>query len=113
MSDDKTTGAVLTGSSDAAPATDATTTALRRALYLKLFSGELFKGFLRYTIARDLITKRTLKNGRSLQFIFTGRTNSEFHVPGQNILGNTDGAPPVAEVTIQCCLLYTSDAADE
>ena len=66
---------------------DATTTAHRRALYLKLFSGELFKGFQRNTIARDLITKRTLKNGKSLQFIFTGRTNSEFHVPGQNILG--------------------------
>ena len=61
---------------------DNTTTAHRRALYLKLFSGELFKGFQRNTIARDLITKRTLKNGKSMQFIFTGRTNSEFHVPG-------------------------------
>ena len=88
----------------------ATTTAARRALYLKLFSGELFKGFQRNTIARDLITKRTLKNGRSLQFIFTGRTNSEFHVPGQNILGNSDGAPPVAEVTIECDDLLISSA---
>ena len=89
---------------------DSTTTAHRRALYLKLFSGELFKGFQRNTIARDLITKRTLKNGKALQFIFTGRTNSEFHVPGQNILGNTDGAPPVAEVTIQCDDLLISSA---
>ena len=89
---------------------DATTTAHRRALYLKLFSGELFKGFQRNTVARDLITKRTLKNGRSMQFIFTGRTNSEFHVPGQNILGNTDGAPPVAEVTIECDDLLISSA---
>ena len=89
---------------------DSTTTAHRRALYLKLFSGELFKGFQRNTIARDLITKRTLKNGRSMQFIFTGRTNSEFHVPGQNILGNTDGAPPVAEVTIECDDLLISSA---
>ena len=40
-----------------------------RALYLKLFSGEMFKGFQRNTIARDLVTKRTLKNGKSLQFI--------------------------------------------
>ena len=86
------------------------TTASRRELYLKLFSGELFKGFQRNTIARDLITKRTLKNGRSLQFIFTGRTNSEFHVPGQNILGNTDGAPPVAQVTIECDDLLISSA---
>ena len=86
------------------------TTDSRRNLYLKLFSGELFKGFQRNTIARDLITKRTLTNGRSLQFIFTGRTNSEFHVPGQNILGNTDGAPPVAEVTIECDDLLISSA---
>ena len=44
-----------------------------RALYLKLFSGEMFKGFQYNTIARDLIMKRTLKNGKSLQFIYTGR----------------------------------------
>jgi len=87
-----------------------TTTAARRALYLKLFSGELFKGFQRNTIARDLITKRTLKNGRSMQFIFTGRTKSEYHIPGNNILGNTDGAPPVAEVTIECDDLLISSA---
>ena len=52
-----------------------------RALYLKLFSGEMFKGFQNNTIARDLIMKRTLKNGKSLQFIYTGRTKSEFHTP--------------------------------
>ena len=87
-----------------------TTTAARRNLYLKLFSGEMFKGFQCNTIARDLITKRTLKNGRSLQFIFTGRTKSEFHVPGQSILGNSDKAPPVAEVTIECDDLLISSA---
>ena len=31
------------------------------ALYLQLFSGEMFKGFQHETIARDLVTKRTLK----------------------------------------------------
>ena len=40
-----------------------------RALYLKLFSGEMFKGFQHETIARDLVMKRTLTNGKSLQFI--------------------------------------------
>ena len=68
-----------------------------RALYLKLFSGEMFKGFQRNTIARDLVMKRTLTNGKSLQFIFTGRTTAEYHTPGNSILGNGDGAPPVAE----------------
>ena len=88
----------------------ATTTDARRSLYLKLFSGELFKGFQHNTIARDLVTRRTLTNGRSLQFIFTGRTKAEYHVPGQNIMGNTDGAPPVAEVTIECDDLLISSA---
>ena len=88
----------------------ASTTDARRSLYLKLFSGELFKGFQHNTIARDLITRRTLTNGRSLQFIFTGRTKAEYHVPGQNIMGNTDGAPPVSEVTIECDDLLISSA---
>ena len=81
-----------------------------RALYLKLFSGEMFKGFQRNTIARDLVTKRTLKNGKSLQFIYTGRTTAEYHTPGNSILGNTDGAPPVAEKTITCDDLLISSA---
>ena len=38
-----------------------------RALYLKLFSGEMFKGFQHESIARDMVMKRTLKNGKSLQ----------------------------------------------
>jgi len=81
-----------------------------RALYLKLFSGEMFKGFQRNTIARDLVTKRTLKNGKSLQFIYTGRTTAEYHVPGNSILGNSDGAPPVAEKTITIDDLLISSA---
>ena len=82
----------------------------RRALYLKLFSGEMFKGFQHNTIARDLVTKRTLKGGRSMQFIYTGRTASEFHVPGQSILGNDAKTPPVAEKTIECDDLLISSA---
>ena len=81
-----------------------------RALYLKLFSGEMFKGFQRNTIARDLVMKKTLSNGKSLQFIYTGRTKAEYHTPGNSILGNSDGAPPVAEKTITCDDLLISSA---
>ena len=81
-----------------------------RALYLKLFSGEMFKGFQHETIARDLVMKRTLTNGKSLQFIYTGRTKAEYHTPGNSILGNTDGAPPVAEKTITIDDLLISSA---
>ena len=81
-----------------------------RALYLKLFSGEMFKGFQHNTIARDLVMKRTLRNGKSLQFVYTGHTTAEYHVPGQSILGNSDGAPPVAEKTITIDDLLISSA---
>ena len=81
-----------------------------RSLYLKLFSGEMFKGFQNNTIARDLVMKRTLKNGKSLQFIYTGRTSAEYHTPGNSILGDSNGAPPVAEKTITCDDLLISSA---
>ena len=81
-----------------------------RALYLKLFSGEMFKGFQHNAIARDLVMKRTLKNGKSLQSIYTGHTTAEFHTPGKPILGNSDGAPPLAEKTITCDDLLISSA---
>ena len=92
------------GTSNGTPGTDP------RALYLKLFSGEMFKGFQRNTIARDLVMKRTLTNGKSLQFIFTGRTKAEYHTPGNSILGNSDGAPPVAEKTVTVDDLLISSA---
>ena len=98
------------GADNATRAGGTFTTTERRALFLKLFSGEMFKGFQRNTIARDLVTKRTLKNGKSLQFIYTGRTNSEYHTPGQSILGNSDNAPPVAEKTITVDDLLISSA---
>ena len=98
------------GGADNGALTNAGTEAQRRALYLKLFSGEMFKGFQHNTIARDLVTRRTLKNGRSLQFIYTGRTKSEFHIPGQSILGNDEKSPPVAEKTITVDALLISSA---
>ena len=82
----------------------------KRGLYLKLFSGEMFKGFQRNTIARDLIMKRTLTSGKSLQFIFTGRTQAEYHTPGNSILGNDNSAPPVAEKTVTVDDLLISSA---
>jgi len=81
-----------------------------RELYLKLFSGEMFKGFQHNAIARDLVMKRTLTNGKSLQFIFSGRTTAEYHTPGNSILGNSDGAPPVAEKTVTVDDLLISSA---
>ena len=81
-----------------------------RALYLKLFSGEMFKGFQHNAIARDLVMRRTLTNGKSLQFIYTGHTKAEYHTPGNSILGDSNNAPPVAEKTITVDDLLISSA---
>ena len=91
-------------------ANPALTAADNRDLYLKLASGEIFKGFENATIARDLVMKRTLTNGKSLQFIYTGRTSADYHTPGTPILGNSDKAPPVAEKTITVDDLLISSA---
>jgi len=77
--------------------------------YLKLFSGELFKGFQHNAIARDLVMRRTLKNGKSMQFIYTGRMSADYHVPGEPILGQ-ENALPVAEKYIQMDDLLISSA---
>jgi hypothetical protein len=76
--------------------------------YLKLFSGELFKAYEASCVARDTVMKRTLKNGKSMQFIFTGRMQAGYHTPGTPILGSGD--PPVAEKTIICDDLLISSA---
>ena len=104
-----TTNQVIVGANNLAGG-QSPTTDQRRALYLKLFSGEMFKGFQNNTIARDLVMKRTLKNGKSMQFIYTGRTKSEFHTPGNSILGDSNNAPPVAEKTITVDDLLISSA---
>ena len=76
--------------------------------YLKLFSGELFKAYEAACIAKGTVQNRTLKNGKSMQFIFTGRMTADYHTVGTPILGSGD--PPVAEKTIICDDLLISSA---
>ncbi len=77
-------------------------------LYLKLFSGEMFKAYESNCIAKGTIQNRTLRNGKSMQFIFTGRMQAAYHTPGTPILGGGD--PPVAEKTIIMDDLLVSSA---
>ena len=78
------------------------------ATYLKLFSGEMFKAYESACIAKGTVQSRTLRNGKSAQFIFTGRMQAEYHAPGTPILGSGD--PPVAEKTILMDDLLISSA---
>ena len=78
------------------------------ATYLKLFSGEMFKAYESACIAKGTVQNRTLRNGKSMQFIFTGRMTADYHTPGTPILGSGD--PPVAEKTIVMDDLLISSA---
>ena len=78
------------------------------ATYLKLFSGEMFKAYEAACIAKGTVQNRTLRNGKSMQFIFTGRMQAGYHTPGTPILGSGD--PPLAEKTIVMDDLLVSSA---
>lgn len=79
-----------------------------RALYLKLFTGEVYEAFRNATIFKDKVLNRTLRNGKEAQFIHTGRMTASYHTPGQPILGQ--GTPPSAETTIAMDDLLISSA---
>lgn len=77
------------------------------ATYLKMFSGEMFKAYESACIAKNTVMTRTLSGAKSAQFIFTGRMDAAYHVPGTPILGSGD--PPVAEkIIVVDDLLVTS-----
>lgn len=78
------------------------------ATYLKLFSGEMIKAYESACIAKDTVQTRSLKNGRSLQFIYTGRMTADYHQPGEPILGSSN--PPIAEKTVLMDDLLISSA---
>ena len=78
------------------------------ATYLKLFTGEMIKAYESATIAKGTVMNRSLRNGKSAQFIYTGRMQAAYHTPGTPILGSGD--PPVAEKTIVMDDLLVSSA---
>jgi len=86
------------------------------ATYLKLFTGEMIKAYESACIAKDTVMNRALRNGKSAQFIYTGRMSAGYHVPGTPILGASSvddtkpGGPPVAEKTIVMDDLLVSSA---
>jgi hypothetical protein len=68
----------------------------------------MIKAYESACIAKDTVQTRTLKNGRSLQFIYTGRMTADYHQPGEPILGSSN--PPIAEKTVLMDDLLISSA---
>ena len=61
---------------------------LDRALYLKLYAGEVITSFEKHTVVLDKHTVRTITQGKSAQVPVIGRIpDAEYHNPGDEILG--------------------------
>ena len=59
----------------------------KRALFLKLYAGEVMTAFQTKNIMMDHCRIRTIKNGKSAQFIMTGKNRSaSYHTPGNEII---------------------------
>jgi hypothetical protein len=59
-----------------------------RALFLKVFSGEVLTTFNTKTLMKDKTRVRNLSSGKSAQFPAIGRTSAQYHTPGTEITGN-------------------------
>ena len=58
-----------------------------RNLYLKLYAGEVMTAFQTKNIMMNYCRVRSIKKGKSAQFIMTGKyRNAEYHTPGNEIM---------------------------
>jgi hypothetical protein len=60
-----------------------------RALFLKVFSGEVLTTFNTKVLMKDKTRVRNLTSGKSAQFPAIGKTSATYHVPGTEITGKT------------------------
>lgn len=58
-----------------------------KALFLKVFSGEVLTAFTEKNVMADKVMTRTISSGKSAQFPLTGKIGAEYHVPGSEITG--------------------------
>ena len=60
----------------------------KKALFLKVFSGEVLATFQQHNVFLDKTTVRTIANGKSAQFPAVGIASTGYHTPGTEILGD-------------------------
>lgn len=60
-----------------------------RALFLKVFSGEVMATFNTKCLLKDRVRSRTISSGKSYQFPAIGKAVARYHTPGTEILGQT------------------------
>lgn len=65
----------------------ANTSGDRKALFLKVFAGEVLTAFKEATVTEGKFQERTIASGKSAQFPIIGKIAAEYHTPGAEILG--------------------------
>ena len=77
----------------------------RRALYLKVFGGEVLRWFNNAAVFKDKQRMRTLQFGKTAQFPLLGIATTAYHTPGADII---PAQIPSAERTISVDNMLTS-----
>jgi len=58
-----------------------------KALFLKVFAGEVLTAFKEATVTEGKFQERTIASGKSAQFPIIGKIAAEYHTPGSEITG--------------------------
>lgn len=58
-----------------------------KALFMKVFAGEVLTAFKENCVAEDKHMVRNIQNGKSAQFPILGKITAEYHTPGKEITG--------------------------
>lgn len=85
----------------------------RKALNLKVYSGEVLNAFDKKNIGLDFVKVRTIANGKSAQFVVTGNmsdTDVATHLPGEDV--STTNMPDNERVILIEDLQYVSSLVD-
>lgn len=88
-----------------------------KALFLKVYGGEIITAFQRHSVTLDRHMKKTITSGKTAQFPVTGRASTsdiKYHVPGTEVEASVVGANEEV-VAIDDLLYYAKffDLADE
>ena len=77
-----------------------------RALFLKLYAGEVMTAFQTKNIMMNYSRVRNIKKGKSAQFIMTGKhRTAAYHTPGNEIVPNAAAKHSERVVTIDDLLI--------
>ncbi len=65
------------------------TNAEQRALWLKLFAGDILRKLPQTRSTLGMTMEKTLRGGKEFQFPYTGKIDAKYHVPGVELTGQT------------------------